>query len=672
MLSDFKSLECAQSMAPTSERGALPPHPTGGGHTPRARAMRRFPGPVPVTAMTNQLNPIGEELRILQSQVEVFTPAEVLMLRRRFFPSEKYWPVRCRPRRGTNLSFSRLLNGCFTVFLARSLVLLATWFPGDETIRFSSEGPLRLMFSRSGLSFGNQHELHFKREIKLDTREDSIKRTRAPSTVQGKISQRPSWTVDLNVTRIAELSLDSPPPRGQGSACYFRVHRDVPQVTLFDDGHPMIQKLEEPGEKKHRTLPKVDDLRCTHFRLMTQESMVALHHKGETPIASLTKPDGSAGKILILNSATTFDMLSEYHLTLLNHQAYAEHHHYAYVLALVKPVELRGRSAKFAKHLAMGTQLAQAWIPGRPSWDTVCHMDLDAWHASWAPFSSYGAMWPSNKDLLLGDTGQIWLNTGLMCARPTRWALRFFDRVINAVFLYEKMHDDSELNEDHPLREDTKNFVALGFKRDQPAVWHVLSQTWAEEAEVPYKGPDCTVWAHACNPDENPLECWHWCHWDALQRTGLKRWAFASKSASKWKGLGDVNGLTHLHLASRGAVPAVISTGLANKRSAALHRMCLRSCHSVLARASMSLCSLILGGSFCWPKDVDKMSLCDGKGCLMQMIDSGGGWIKHTGHQHWRDILPMCVPTSAAEALQAHGDVLSFCDSRKHMDKISP
>mmetsp|Transcript_13402 Transcript_13402/g.52483 ORF Transcript_13402/g.52483 Transcript_13402/m.52483 type:complete len:250 (-) Transcript_13402:1515-2264(-) len=197
----------------------------------------------------------------------------------------------------------------------------------------------------------------------------------------------------------------------------------------------MIQKLEEPGEKKHRTLPKVDDLRCTHFRLMTQESMVALHHKGEIPIASLTKPDGSAGKILILNSATTFDMLSEYHLTLLNHQAYAEHHHYAYVLALVKPVELRGRSAKFAKHLAMGTQLAQAWIPGRPSWDTVCHMDLDAWHASWAPFSSYGAMWPSNKDLLLGDTGQIWLNTGLICARPTRWALRFFDRVINAVFL---------------------------------------------------------------------------------------------------------------------------------------------------------------------------------------------------------------------------------------------
>ena len=106
--------------------------------------------------------------------------------------------------------------------------------------------------------------------------------------------------------------------------------------------------------------------------------MVLLITKAKYPC--LFENTASAGKILILNSATTFDMLSEYHLTLLNHQAYAEHHHYAYVLALVKPVELRGRSAKFAKTLAMGTQLAQAWIPGRPSWDTVCHMDLDAWH----------------------------------------------------------------------------------------------------------------------------------------------------------------------------------------------------------------------------------------------------------------------------------------------------
>ena len=123
----------------------------------------------------------------------------------------------------------------------------------------------------------------------------------------------------------------------------------------------MIQKLEGPGKKSHHAPPKVDDLRCTHFRfLMTQESMVALHHKGlKHPLPLLTKPDGSAGKMLILNSATTFDMLSEYHLTLLNHQAYAEHHHYAYVLALVKPVEL-GRSAKFAKHLAMGTQLGSS------------------------------------------------------------------------------------------------------------------------------------------------------------------------------------------------------------------------------------------------------------------------------------------------------------------------
>lgn len=23
----------------------------------------------------------------------------------------------------------------------------------------------------------------------------------------------------------------------------------------------------------------------------------------------------------------------------------------------------------------------------------------------------------------------------------------------------------------------------------------------------------------SCNPDENPVECWHWCFWDALIRT---------------------------------------------------------------------------------------------------------------------------------------------------------
>ena len=30
----------------------------------------------------------------------------------------------------------------------------------------------------------------------------------------------------------------------------------------------------------------------------------------------------------------------------------------------------------------------------------------------------------------------------------------------------------------------------------------------------------------------------------------------------------------------------------------------------------------------CLPKDVDKMSLCDGKGCLRQMESNGGGVVE--------------------------------------------
>ena len=36
----------------------------------------------------------------------------------------------------------------------RAVAYLASWYPGDETIRASSESFLRLMFSRSGVSFG--------------------------------------------------------------------------------------------------------------------------------------------------------------------------------------------------------------------------------------------------------------------------------------------------------------------------------------------------------------------------------------------------------------------------------------------------------------------------------------------------------------------------------------
>ena len=89
--------------------------------------------------------------------------------------------------------------------------------------------------------------------------------------------------------------------------------------------------------------------------------------------------------------------------------------------------------------------------------------------------------------------------------------------------------------------------------------------------------------------------------------------------------------------------------------------MCLRSCISVLARGGMALCAVLTGSTACWPSDVDKISLCDGRGCLAQMTSDGGGWLKHTGHQHWRDVLPTCIPTSRAEARQERDNHLALC-----------
>lgn len=33
-----------------------------------------------------------------------------------------------------------------------------------------------------------------------------------------------------------------------------------------------------------------------------------------------------------------------------------------------------------------------------------------------------------------------------------------------------------------------------------------------------------------------------------------------------------------------------------------------------------------------------------------QRPQEGGGWLKHSGHQHWRDELPTCIPLTKEEA----------------------
>ena len=587
-----------------------------------------------------------------------------------------------RRRRVSSRLIDRFGSAAALIVGSRLLVLLVTWYPGDETIRASSESPLRFMFSRSGISFGNRISVHFSTNVRLEAGERAIQKTKREYTVQGTIAKHPTWHAHLNVTREAEQTLEPPKPNGKGLTCFFRIHHSEPRMTLFDDGQVFVHDLAGEMGKGHRRteglharnfgVKDIGMLRCSHFRMMSLESFNALHHNGAVPIAATVTPEGTAGRVLLMNSATTLTMLSEYHQTLLNHQSYAEYHHYAYILALVKPSELEGRSGKFAKHLAIGKQLAQKWLPGRPSWDTICHADLDAWFATWAPFSAYADMWPHEKDLLFADTGQIWLNTGLMCARPTRWALRFFDMVVNAVFSGVE-HDDKlghEWEKVHRHAKSTRSF--FGFKRDQPAVWHVLSNTWAKEAEVPYLGQGCEVWHDACNPDENPIECWHWCHWSALQRAKYRVATHASGTdgsqgaspAGSWRGLHSINLLTRVHLVPQeGVVPGGANLlGRGETIPLPMHRMCLRSCYSALARGAMSICSLLTaGGSTCFPRDVDKMSLCDGRGCLLQMVDRRGGWIKHSGHQHWRDVLPICIPTSFTEALSITGRAAAMC-----------
>ena len=564
----------------------------------------------------------------------------------------------------------------------RLVALLATWYPGDETIRASSEGPLRLMFSRSGLSFGTRREVHFRGEVKIDADDGAIKKTSRGYTVQGKIAKHPKWTRDLNVTAYAESALPAPrrpssssssssssaaPNRSPPSSCFFRVHRDEPRVTFFDDGRVIVRRLGSVpssggggGDTEKNAADADADaataLRCEHFCAATAAALEPPGPGGASPRrleAPATAPDGDlVGRALMMNSATTLDMLSEYHRTLLNHQTYAEDRGYGFVLSIVRPSSLEGRSGKFAKHLAMGAHLARARRApdARDEWDSVCHTDLDAWHASWAPLSAYGeAYWAKDRDVLFGDSGQIWINSGLMCARPTARAVAFFERVVNAVFTGADPGDATAMEAERAAGEALigAGGVKYGFKRDQPAVWHVLSQIWAaSDARVPYKAQACDAWHRACNPDENPIECWHWCHWDALQRR-----------PGGWAGLADVNALGFAQLAPRAEGPG------GGGALPPMHRMCLRSCRSVLSRAGMGLCGLVTGGAqACYPADVDKMSLCDGAGCLAQMQSHGGGWIKHTGHQHWRDRLPSCVPTTEEEATRERGNHLALCD----------
>ena len=499
------------------------------------------------------------------------------------------------------------------VFL-QTFIVLKTWFPGDPTLRRISESSLKLMFSRSGFSFGTsrffskRYSSSHGGEVKLRSPKET-RQTKKQYVVQGHIPDRPTWEEDLNIQKyIKDVSLGEKRGEDEGGGeykqlqCFFTVDANEPKVILYDDGRTHVVHL-----GKGNTGINMNELTCEHYRATTS---VENHNRIEETW-NVESEGENVGKLAIVSSATNVEMLSEYHRTLLNHVQYAKSHKYANYLSLVKQKTLEGRSGKFAKHLAMGALIATG------DFDTVCHVDLDAWFSSWAPLSYYAKSWPRDKDLLFGDTDQIWINSGLMIARATTWSAQFFEKVMNAVHSVNAQNDEK-----------------VGFKRDQPAVWHVLAEEWREQGRMPYKGAECESW-NQCNPDENPVECWHWCHWDALQRI------------KGWTGLTSLNTLPNIHLIPTDVHPQ-------------MHRMCIRSCYSVAARAVMGICSGITrGASMCLPKDVDKMSLCDGKGCLRQM--DSGAWLKHTGHQHWRDVLPSCVPRNREEATLEQNNPFALC-----------
>lgn len=322
-----------------------------------------------------------------------------------------------------------------------------------------------------------------------------------------------------------------------------------------------------------------------------------------------------AGRVAIVSSAHAASALAPYHVTLRNHREYARHHGYACILALVPSATLAGRSPKMAKHYALGALSAGAL----GVWDVAVHLDLDAWFASWAPVHIATRGWPQDKALLIPDAAQLWLNSGLLLVRPRApWARRFFAAVLDAK---------------HATRSGD------GFKRDQPALWATLAAEWAAAGALPRYGGEagCPAWRDACNPDANPVECWHWCFWKPLQR-------MRGAGGATWRGLASLDAMPQLHVPPRrlpGAPP--------------LHKLCLATCPSALARVPGLLCAAMGGsakpGGACGPPPgADAVSRCNGHGCLKQLAADGGAWVKHSGHQHWHDALPRCVPLDATQA----------------------
>ena len=489
------------------------------------------------------------------------------------------------------------------------LLFLAVWYPGDPTLRALSEGYLlNVMISRGGLSIGKYRLLNFRSAVRRNPvphpngMTNGLRRSQLAQVEHPPPEPLPQWHAPLEL----EAS------RGDDGHCFFRVTGN--SLALYDHGFLFDFDMT-------KSLSNEPTFQCIHFSAAAEAIEVGLR-----PHALPTLSDSSAGRVVLLRSTTSLSFLSEFRRSLLNHQAYAEAQGYHLVLSVVRSDLLEGRSGKFAKHLSLGAHAADE------RWDTACHIDLDAFFSSWEPLSEYTAAWPAEKELMLGDTGQVWLNTGIVCIRPSAWTASFFERVVNAAH-HSSDNDSSSSPPTH-----------YGFKRDQPAFWHVLFEVWSEEGGVSYAGKACAGWRF-CNPDENPLECWHTCFYDVLQQYDA------------WSGLQSLNDLPHIHL-----TPGEEGS----PQQPPFHRMCLRSCKSAAALATIGACGLAGLPGCGFAKEELLPSGCDGVGCLEQLTSGGGAWLKHTGHKHWdfagnQGTSALCIPTNEEEAKSEQVSPASVC-----------
>ena len=93
----------------------------------------------------------------------------------------------------------------------QTFVFLKTWFPGDPTLRRISESSLKLMFSRSGFSFGTSR-VFSKRysSLKGGEGEDGggdpkeTRQTKKQYVVQGQIPDRPTWGEDFDIHKYVK------------------------------------------------------------------------------------------------------------------------------------------------------------------------------------------------------------------------------------------------------------------------------------------------------------------------------------------------------------------------------------------------------------------------------------------------------------------------------------